>query len=89
MLKVVAMDIYHYDTKEKNVCKIELQIFVTYSDFHSQFYHLGKNCGRGMASTSSSLLTSASDESWFSELAEMMELTESSELFESESSTDD
>lgn len=78
-------------TLKKNICKIELQIFVTYSDFHSQFDHLGKNfsCGRGMASTSSSLLTSTSDESWFSELAEMMELTESSELSESESSTDD
>lgn len=38
------------------------------------------SCGRGMASTSSSLLTSTSDESWFSELSEMMELTESSEL---------
>lgn len=37
--------------------------------------------------TQSSVLTSTSDESWFSEISEMMDLAESSVL--SESSTDD
>lgn len=47
------------------------------------------SCGRGMASTctQSSVLTSTSDESWFSEISEMMDLAESSVL--SESSIDD